>query len=95
MRNYELVTVISPEIDEEAVLKVIDEMGKFIGDRGGIVDSTDKWGKRKLAYPLRKFTEGNYLLTRFQAEPQLIKEIKINLNASENILRHLIVRVGD
>ena len=94
MRCYELVTVVSPEIDEEGLVGVIDEMGKFICDRGGVISGTDKWGKRKLAYPINRFLEGNYVLTRFEAEPTLVKDIKVNLNASEKVLRHLVVRVG-
>lgn len=95
MRLYELVAIISPEVDEEGVSKIIDELGKSICARGGVLDSTDKWGKRKLAYSIKKFMEGNYILTRFQLESKLIKELEADLRASEEVLRHLVVKVDD
>lgn len=95
MRHYELVAIINPEVDEEEVSKIIDELGKSICARGGVLDSTDKWGKRKLAYPVKKCMEGNYILTRFELESKLIKELEANLRASEEVLRYLLVKVGD
>lgn len=95
MRAYELVTLISPEVDGEGLSNIIDKVGKFIGDKGGIVDETSQWGKRKLAYPVKKFMEGNYVFTRFKLEPKLVKELDTSLEGSEEILRHLVVRVED
>jgi len=92
MCDYEIVTVISPEVDEEGVSKLIDEVGKSINDRGGVVDGVDKWGRRKLAYPVKKFMEANYILTRFKLEPKFIKEVEAEIKASEEILRHLVVK---
>ena len=89
------MTIINPEVDEEGVSKIIDEMGKSINDRGGIVDEVDKWGRRKLAYPIRKFMEANYILTRFKLEPKLIKEVEAEIKALEEILRYLVVKAED
>ena len=93
MRNYELVTVISPEVDEEKVSKVVDKVNQFISDRGGIVGETKQWGRRKLAYPIKRFMEADYILTRFELEPKLLRELETALRASEGILRHLVVRI--
>jgi small subunit ribosomal protein S6 len=95
MRDYELVTIISPEEGDERVSDILDRIGKFISDQGGTVDEVNQWGKRKLAYPIKKFLEGNYILTRFKLEPKLIKELEAEIRASEEILRHLVVKVGD
>lgn len=95
MRDYELVAIISPEVDEEALSKIIDKVGQSINNRGGIVDSTDKWGRRKLVYPIRKFMEADYILTRFKLEPNSIKEVEAEIKASEEVLRYLVVKVGD
>jgi len=95
MHDYELVTIISPEIDEERISSIIDELDKFISDRGGIVDKMDNWGKRKLAYPIKRFMEGNYVLTRFKLEPKLTKEVEAKVKTSEEVLRHLVVKVRD
>ncbi len=91
MTDYELVTVISPEVDGERLPEIIEQVGKFITDEGGVVESTEQWGIRKLAYPIKKFMEANYVLTRFKLEPNLTKKLGAELRASEEILRHLIV----
>jgi small subunit ribosomal protein S6 len=91
MTDYELVTVISPEVEGERLPEIIEQVGKFITDEGGVVESTEQWGIRKLAYPIKKFMEANYVLTRFKLEPNLTKKLGAELRASEEILRHLIV----
>ena len=95
MRDYELVTIISPEVDEEEVSKTAEKVAQCISDRGGVVGETDKWGKRKLAYPLKKCMEGSYTLTWFKLEPRFIKEIERELKSWEEVLRFLIVKVGN
>ena len=94
MTDYELVTVISPEVEGERLPEIIEQVGKFITDEGGMVESTEQWGIRKLAYPIKKFMEANYVLTRFKLEPNLTKKLGAELRASEDILRHLIVKGG-
>ena len=95
MPDYELVTIISPEEGDEKVSDILDRIGKLISDRGGTVDEVNQWGKRRLAYPIKKFLEGNYVLTRFKLEPKLIKELEAEIRASEEILRHLVVKTED
>lgn len=95
MRAYELVTIISPEVDGDGLSDAVDKVVKFITDKGGVVDEVSQWGKRKLAYPVQKFMEGNYVLTRFQLKPQLIRGLDTSLEGSGEILRHLVVRVED
>ena len=94
MREYELVIIISPDIDEDGVSKIIDKVGQYISNRGGVVDGTDKWGRKKLAYPISKFMEADYVLTRFKLEPNTIKELETEIAALGDILRHLVVKVG-
>jgi len=91
MRDYELVTIISPEVDEEGMSRIIDKVSQSISNRGGIVDGMDKWGRRKLVYPIKKFMEADYILTRFKLEPNLIKEVETEIRATEEVLRHLVV----
>ncbi len=95
MCNYELVIVISPEVDGEELPKVVEKVNRFISDRDGVVEETEQWGRRKLAYPIKKFMEGDYVLTRFKLEPKLVRPLEADLAASEEVLRHLIVKVGD
>jgi small subunit ribosomal protein S6 len=95
MRDYELVAIISPEVDEDGVSKLIDKLGQAISNRGGIVDGTDKWGKKKLAYPIKRFMEAAYILTRFKLEPKLVKEVETEIESWEDVLRHLVVKLED
>ena len=95
MREYEMIVIISPEVAEEDVPSTIDKVSDFITSRGGEVTEVDRWGKRKLAYPIKHFIEGNYVLTRFKFEPGMIAELEARLKISELILRHMIVRLGD
>ncbi|OIP26189.1 MAG: 30S ribosomal protein S6 [Dehalococcoidia bacterium CG2_30_46_9] len=93
MRNYELVTIISPDVDEEGVSKTIEKLDKSISDKGGTVGETNKWGRKKLAYPLKKFMEANYLLTRFNLEPKLVRELEKEIKSWEEVLRFLVVKI--
>jgi len=95
MRSYELVTIVNPEADDEGMHSLMDRVNRFITEKDGIVEGTEQWGKKKLAYPIRRFLEGSYSLTRFKLEPRKVKELKINLGAEGDILRHLVVKVGD
>lgn len=95
MRDYELVVIINPEVPEEEVPANIDRVSEFITARGGSVSEVNRWGKRKLAYPINHFREGNYVLTKFKLDPRKAAELEANLRISEKILRHLLVKVGD
>jgi small subunit ribosomal protein S6 len=95
MYNYELVAIISPEVDEEGLSKIVDKVTQSINSRGGSVEETKNWGKRKLAYPVKKFMEADYILARFKLMPKEVKEFEREINASGDILRYLVVKVGD
>jgi len=92
LRDYELVVIISPEVDE-AIDRVIDNVSRFITENGGTVDNVDRWGKRRLAYSIKHFMEGNYVLTRFKLRPKLSKELEASLQISEDVLRHLVIKI--
>jgi len=95
LRDYEMVLVISPEVVDEALDTKIKSITQFIIDKGGVVFEVEQWGKKRLAYPVKHFMEGSYVLTRFKLEPVLSKELEKNLKMSEEVLRHLLIRVGD
>ena len=95
MRDYELIVIVSPEVPEEELPTHIDKISEFITNKGGSVTEVERWGKRKLAYPINHFREGNYVLTRLKLEPGTTAELEANLRISERILRHLLVRLGE
>ncbi len=93
LRDYELVLVISPEVAEEGFEVIINNVSRFITERGGIISDTERWGKKRLAYPIRHFGEGSYVLTKFKLGPAFGKELEANLRISEEILRHLLIKI--
>ena len=94
LRSYELVVIISPEAEEEAIEGVIDRVSRFITENGGTLSNIDRWGKRRLAYSIKHFMEGNYVLARFELRPKLSKELEASLEISEEVLRHLLTRLN-
>jgi small subunit ribosomal protein S6 len=95
MHDYELVAMISPEIDEDEVSKIVERVTQSINSRGGVVEEVKNWGKRKLAYPVKKFMEAGYILARFKLMPKSVRELESEVGASASILRYLVVKVGD
>ena len=95
MHDYELLAIISPELDEERVSKIMDRMAQSINSRGGAMEEIKKWGKRKLAYPIKRVMEAEYILARFKLMPKLVKELEGEINALGEVLRYLVVKVED
>ncbi len=95
MRDYELVVIVNPEIEGEAMSGVVDKLSRFITDMSGVVEKVDQWGKRRLAYPIGHSVEGNYMFARFKLEPKSLKEFETTLRGTDGILRHLVVKAGD
>ena len=91
MRQYELVIVVDPEADEERVGGVVDRVKQLVSGAGGGVTDEDAWGRRKLAYPIGKFSEGQYYRAKLQMEPELTAELERSLNLAEDVIRHMLV----
>jgi small subunit ribosomal protein S6 len=94
LRDYELVLIISPEVVEEKFDATIDNVSQFITEKGGTISDVERWGKKRLAYPIEHLMEGSYVLTRFRLKPALSKELEVNLQISEEVLRHLLVKLN-
>jgi small subunit ribosomal protein S6 len=95
LRDYELVLIISPEIPEEDVPSAIDKVSQFITGRGGTVADVNRWGRRKLAYPIHHHMEGNYVHTQFQLDPEQVAGLEASLGLVEEVIRHLVVRTDE
>ncbi len=94
LRDYELVFIVNPEIGDEVLEATVGNVSQFITSQGGIISGEERWGKRKLAYPIKRLEEGSYVLTRFKMRPESCKELETNLKISEEVLRHLLVKLG-
>ncbi|UCB42261.1 MAG: 30S ribosomal protein S6 [Dehalococcoidales bacterium] len=92
--DYELIVVVRPEADEENFETTIESVDRFITGKGGVVSEVERWGKRRLAYPIKQYGEGYYVLTRFQMKPEFNEELETNLKISEEVIRHLLIKLG-
>ena len=91
--GYEMVVIISPQLMDEQLEAAINNISNFITGKGGVVSEIVRWGKRNLAYPIRHFPSGTYILTRFTLKPSFSKDLENILRISEPVLRHLLVKL--
>jgi small subunit ribosomal protein S6 len=94
-RSYEIMFIVRPDADEEALDKLIEGFSKNITDGGGEIRSTEKMGRRRLAYTVRKFNDGFYVLLTIVAMGELIKEVERRLRVSEPVIKFLTVRIDE
>ena len=92
---YEVTYIIRPTIDEEAAERVANVVDEYIKNQGGTIQSTDKKGRRRLAYEVKKMKDGYYVTTVFTIKPDKVAVIKRMMTLSEDITRSLIVIFQD
>jgi small subunit ribosomal protein S6 len=90
MRDYELLFVLDPDLDEEKKATLIETV-KSVINNGGEAGEADIWGDRRLAYAINKKNTGYYVVLPFKAEADLPKELDRRLRINENVMRHIIV----
>ena len=93
MRNYELICIIHPDMDESAFKETIDKVKGWISDGGGSLEKEDVWGRRKLAYLIQKQKEGLYVLLHIAMPPEATKELERNIRFLEPVMRHMLTVV--
>jgi small subunit ribosomal protein S6 len=92
LREYELVVVFNPDMEEEALSSSLEKLSGWIDAKGGTVTTQEQWGRKKLSYPIKRFREGIFVLTQYQGGPQLNRELEGNLKFAEEVLRYLLVK---
>jgi small subunit ribosomal protein S6 len=93
MRNYELVFIAHPDLDETALNGVIEKVKAWIVDAGGSIAKVDLWGRRRLAYTIRKQREGQYVLIDAQMAPTFSAELDRNMRFLEPVMRFMLLAV--
>ena len=93
MRKYELVCIVQPELDETAFKGVVDRVSGWINEAGGSVDKVDLWGRRRLAYEIRKQREGQYVLMNVTLDPRSAGTLERNIRFLEPVMRHMLTAV--
>ncbi len=90
---YELMYIVRPNVDEQSLAAVNEKVDKFIAAGGGELIKREDWGKRRLAYPIAKFTEGFYSVLQFNFPSKAVHDLDRSLQLTEEILRFLVTRV--
>ena len=93
MRGYELIFIVHPELDQDDLTAVMERVTGLIDRNSGKVSRVEPWGLRRLAYPIEKQWEGQYVLMELELEPQGVAGLERDLGLVEPVMRHLIVRV--
>ena len=95
VRDYELVYIAVPTLEEQALATLNERVSGWITSAHGTVTGTNVWGRQKLAYQIRKQTEGIYVQVNFQLPPSACRNLERNLQIDEQIIRHLVVRPNE
>lgn len=94
-RVYEVMFIVRPDVAEEEVDKLLAGFATTITNGGGAVKSTEKMGRRKLAYMVRRFNDGNYILLTIEADGAVVAELERRLRVSEPVIKFLTVRMDE
>ena len=92
LRTYEVMVILDPSLEERTVEPSLDKYLNVIRNDGGTVESVDVWGRRRLAYEVKKNAEGIYAVISLNAEPATVKEFDRQLSLNESILRTKVMR---
>lgn len=95
MRNYELIFIAQPDLDDEALKALAERVKQVIVANGGQVTSTENLGRRTLAYPIKRRRDGYYILIKAALAQNTIAELERTLRLSEDVLRHMLVHLED
>ena len=95
MRKYEIIFIAQPDLDEENLNSVIEKIKGWITDDKGEVVSVDNWGKKRMAYRIRKQRDGQYILITANMEPASVKNLSQNMRFVESIMRSMITVVDE
>jgi small subunit ribosomal protein S6 len=93
MRRYELMLVIRPDVPEDRVQATLDRATRTVTGAGGQIVKVSPWGRRRLAYPIGQYREGSYYIVVFDAPSAAVEELERNLNITEDVMRHLVIRI--
>ncbi len=95
LRAYETMYILRPTIEEEAVDAVVTKFADHITTNGGKVEKTEKRGRKRLAYEVKDFRDGYYVLMNFEAAPESLTELERAFKLNEDVIRHIVVRQPD
>jgi small subunit ribosomal protein S6 len=94
VHTYEVMYIVKP-IEEAAFETIVKKFDDLLAANGATVEKTDRWGKKRLAYEIKDFVDGIYVLVTFQADGKTVKELDRVMKITDEILRHMIIKKGE
>jgi len=94
-RHYELMVILDPDLEERTVAPSLDQFLTVVRTGGGAVEKVDVWGRRRLAYEIRKSYEGIYAVIDLHAEPDIVAELDRQLTLNESVIRTKVIRLPE
>ena len=95
LRDYELMVILSPEVGDDVINESLERLNQGVTSRGGEVVDVNHWGRRRLAYPINRHLEGNYVVSQIKLDPTEVPGLEGSLRISEEVIRHMIVKAGE
>ena len=95
MRKYETIFILDPDLEDEKTLSVIEKVKGIITQTKGEILKVEDWGKRKLAYEVKKKPKGHYILIHFLGSPALLSELERNFRVMDAVIKYQSVRLGE
>ena len=95
MRRYETIYIGNPNLDDEALKEVVAKFSDLIKKQKGFIIKIDEWGKRKMAYEVKRFDKGHYVLLDFCGLPEMVRELERNLKLDDRILKYSTVKIDE
>ena len=86
--------ILAPDLEDDAITTAAERVRTYVTSRGGEVRSLEPWGRRRLAYPIRRYHEGNYQIAHFTLDPDHAIELDRSLRLNEQVIRHMIIRLN-
>ncbi len=93
MTKYEMLYILDNALTDEAKDGIIKKIEDLVSKNGGVIEKTDRWGARKLQYPINYKSEGFYVLMTFEAEKAFVEELKRVIGITDGIIRRLITKI--
>ena len=93
MRKYELICIVQPDLDETAFKGAVERVQGWVTESGGSVDKVDVWGRRRLAFPIHKQRDGQYVLLNISLDPKSASDLERNIRYLETVLRHMLTAI--
>ena len=95
LSDYELMVILSPDVGDDVINESLERLNQGVTSRGGEVVDVNHWGRRRLAYPINRHLEGNYVVSQIKLDPTEVPALEGSLRISEEVIRHMIVKAGE